>query len=72
MNYQGRAVSEFKINGKEQGDGSYNEWKLYLPNEDLKQGWNEVTVNFFQAYSKIQVGLHTYIDSQDQVSNFSC
>lgn len=32
---------------------------------DVKEGWNVITLKYFTAYSKVRIGLHQFIDAQD-------
>jgi aminopeptidase N len=67
LNCQVRAITDLTVNGHSNTDAdSYKDHKIHLKADQLKAGWNSVEMKYFQIYSKLQVGLHTYTDSQDQ------
>lgn len=66
LNFQVKAISEYTVNGQVHKDAEdFTNHKLRLQNANLKAGWNTVSLKYFQLYSDQQVGLHSYIDKQD-------
>lgn len=60
------AISELIINEQLKVDTRYfNRNRIKLYREDVKEGWNVISMKYFTPYSKVRVGMHQFIDAQD-------
>jgi len=61
LNFQAIAVAGLTINDTEVKD-CFGEQKIKLEMPHVALGWNTVQLNYFNAYNKNRVGLHSYMD----------
>jgi hypothetical protein len=66
LNCNALAVSELTINEDQKEKQKYFcEQKIRLEVQDLKLGWNVVSLKYFTPYQQNRTGLHKFIDSAD-------
>lgn len=58
-------VESLAVNGKEIAKVEYNKSWITIPEDSLKEGSNQVVVNFKHPYSKRGAGLHRFEDPAD-------
>ena len=63
MDFQGRAMVH-QINGKP-SKGEFKGHRIYLPRDELKRGYNQVTIMFKNTYVQNSAGLHWFQDPAD-------
>lgn len=67
LNSQALAITDLKINGNEvTGEAAFSNHVIPLRPAHVKLGWNKVTLRYFTPYNNNRVGLHSFIDQQDQ------
>ncbi|WP_163834009.1 aminopeptidase N [Spartinivicinus ruber] len=64
LDFVGGKVHSMHINGKPV-NAEYNNWFIQLPATQLKQGHNQVTIQYSHSYSKDGAGLHRFTDPKD-------
>jgi len=59
INSNALAISELTINETLRGDKKYfTQQRIRLELEDLREGWNIVSLKYFTPYQKNRTGLH--------------
>jgi aminopeptidase N len=66
VDFSGGQVSHLRVNDQPVLPVDYNGYYIVIPEHLLREGANQIEVDFIQSYSNNGTGLYRYVDSQDQ------
>ena len=66
LDFRAIKICDVHLNGKQITSGAiFTNHQVHLPADFLKQGANELSLNYYNKYRKDGVGLHSFTDSVD-------
>ena len=66
VDYKGKKLQKLVINGRRVTDGNpFREHRIYLPEKLLKEGANEIRVQFESSYVRDCQGMQYFVDKED-------